>query len=124
MKTLLVLLALFPAFAHATPKQFLISSKIFVDGRNVSSPSVTSIEGEKAEVSQDRENQEHHVTLGLTATDDIAAKAIALNIEFDYADGFRLIKRSMKVLVNNGQQVTIPLDSGDQTNLVLTATRL
>lgn len=61
--------------------QFKVSAKIFVDGRHVSSPTIVTVEGEEASISQVRDDGSDALHMELIATNEPGAAPGAIRLE-------------------------------------------
>lgn len=113
----------------ATVQHYQIDSKIFVDGKLVSSPRVITNANEVAEISQVSENSKNELRMRVVASDmtnEHVKDGILMKFDVSYTINGRTIKSSPQILAKTGQPASIEV--GDETGkpamkIELTATR-
>lgn len=95
--------------------QFKISAKVFVDGRHISSPTIVTVEGEEASISQVREDGTDALHMEVVARNEPGAAPGAIRLEMrvrSERDGRVVDSRPMLVLAEN-REGTIEVGSQD-----------
>jgi hypothetical protein len=118
-----------PLFSIAAPQEYQITAKLFVDGKLVSSPRISTLSGEQSEVTQSSDDNQNQIALGVTAfdyqfPDNRAQDGILMDIDFEYKAGAKTIKTSKQVIAEPGAETVFPLGSDDSVQLKVQAVRL
>jgi hypothetical protein len=121
MLRIMVLLLSSPLFAFAAPESALkkieVHAQLVIDGQIVSSPSILTEDGERAEISTFQNGKrKDRVKMAVVAQRDPASTDLVdLKIDLEFSDGQQTIKSSPFVLAKAGEEEVILLDGeGDQ----------
>lgn len=117
MKFLILIVAIFNSqFASAAPQHYQIESKIFVDGKLISSPRVISNSNEPAEITQNSENPKSQLRMKVVASDltnENVKNGILMKFDVSYFANGRTIKSSPQILAKAGELSSIEVGSDD-----------
>jgi len=104
--------------ASALSKNIMISAKLFINGKLISSPKIITIAGETAEISQISEEHQsiyRMKVLATNASDEKIKDGILMKFDIEANDGTSIIKSTPQVLTKIGSEATITVN-GDQAN--------
>ena len=120
MLRVMIFLSSFPLFASAAPDTAMkieVHAQLVIDGQIVSSPSILTLDGERAEISTfQKGNKKDRMKMAVVAQRDPAATDLVdLKIDLEFSDGQHTIKSSPFLLAKAGEEEVILLDGeGDQ----------
>ena len=129
MKLLVLFFAFLTSlFSFAATQSYQITTKFFVDGKLVSSPRITTLPGEAAEVSQHSDDSPDNIKIKVIATDlsnDKVKDGILMKFDIVYQNGARILKASPEILAASGSDADITIgDKKGEIQLKVTAIRL
>jgi hypothetical protein len=107
---ILSLIACLNATAFASTNQYRIETRLFVDGKLISSPQIVTRENEAAEISETNENPRNQVKIKVVASDvsdERVKDEVLMKFDVEYASDHRWVKSAPQVLAKPGSEATI-----------------
>ncbi len=115
MRHLLLALGLISIGAQAAPKQFVIDTKLYVDGKYVAGPRVVVDSGKEAEISDSSRNQKLNIKIRASEMSSKEVKdGILVKLAVNYVSGVRTVKVSPQILARNGSESVLDFADGSR----------
>lgn len=114
---------------QAATNQYLIKSQLYINGKLISSPTISTLANEPAEITQVRENPHEELKFKVVASEKSTIDlkdGILMKLDLEYSAGTDLIKSSPQILTKAGSESTIFVGTGSGNEDILlkvTATR-
>ena len=129
MKALVFVIAMLAApIAFATAQQYQLDSKVFVNGKLISSPRLTTNANESAEITQHSDIPISDLRMKVIASDmtnENVKNGILMKFDVSYLVNGRTIKSTPQILAKAGEPATIEVgDKGSTMKIEVTATRI
>lgn len=119
MKALFFLIALVTApIAFAATQHYQLDSKVFVDGKLISSPRLTVYANEAAEIKQHLDSPASELRMKVIASDvtnENVQNGILMKFDVSYLTGGRTIKSSPQIIAKAGEPATIEVGNKERT---------
>lgn len=117
-----------PLWAAPPPQSYWVSTKIFVDGENISSPRIVTLDGESSSITSETDKQLIQIEVLAKEGERGRNQSLLLKMKVKYSkkDGSRTITAKPVVLVPEGQPAFLTFKAeGDnmRMNLKVVATK-
>ena len=112
MRFILTVFVCFASTVSLAASVYQVSSELFIDGKRVFSPYITTLEGEPSEISTFSEKKAEHVTMKLLARKK-SSKTLSIKFDLEYKSGNRTLKASPWIVAKLGEEVSISTGNKD-----------